>query len=75
MGNLQQVDASQEGVVEWIKRELIEEGKLVLGDDGYRLTELGRKTALRELRRYEHRPAMAMMIEIYVLNQHGHSVW
>lgn len=71
----QQQDDYQESIVEWTKRQLIDEGKLELSDEGYRLTALGRKTALKELRRYEHRPAMAMMIEIYVLNQHGHSVW
>lgn len=70
----QQFEGYHENLIEACKRQLIDEGKLTLGDDGYRLTELGRKTVLKELRRFEHRPAMAMMIEIYVLNQHEHIV-
>lgn len=56
-------------------RGLIEEGKVELTDSGYQLTERGRKAVMQELRRYEHRPAMALMIEMHVLNQHQHSVW
>ncbi|WP_020620178.1 hypothetical protein [Paenibacillus daejeonensis] len=56
-------------------RELIKEGKVELTDNGYQLTERGRAAVMPELRRYEHRPAMAMMIELHVLNQHQHSVW
>jgi hypothetical protein len=75
MPNPQQSEASQEKFIDLVKRQLIEEGKMSLGDDGYRLTELGRKTVMKELRRYETRPVMALMIEIHVLNQHEHSVW
>ena len=73
----QQFDTSHENLVESCKRQLIEEGKLVFGDDGYRLTAKGREAVFKEFRRLnlEHRPAMSMMIEVYVLNQHEHSVW
>ena len=56
-------------------RELINEGKVELTDNGYQLTEQGRAAVMRELKRYELRPAMAIMIELHVLNQHHHSVW
>lgn len=71
----QQYDATEDKLIESCKRQLIEEGKLVLTDSGYRLTAKGREVVLKELRRYEHRPEMALMIEIHVLNQHEHSVW
>ncbi|MFB9273430.1 ABC transporter ATP-binding protein [Cohnella cellulosilytica] len=57
------------------RRELIEEGKLVLTDTGYQLTELGQKAVQKELRRYEFRPAMLVMIETYVLNLHECPQW
>ncbi|WP_240421609.1 ABC transporter ATP-binding protein [Paenibacillus periandrae] len=71
----QQNDIIQDSLVDACKRQLIEDGKLVLTDSGYRLTARGREAVMKELRRYELRPAMAMMLEIHVLNQHEHSVW
>lgn len=67
---------TQETFEDICRRELIEEGKLVLTDSGYELTEIGEQAVLKELRqRYEFRPAMLTMIEIYILNRHQCPVW
>lgn len=57
------------------RRQLIEEGKLVLTDHGYELTERGVMVVQKELARYELRPAMAVLIETHILNRHECPVW
>lgn len=67
---------SQESFQDICRRDLLEDGKLVLTDSGYELTELGKQAVLKELRqRYEFRPAMLTMIEIYILTRHQCPVW
>lgn len=65
----------QESELASCRRLLIEEGKMVLTDAGYQLTELGQKAVQKELRRYELRPAMLVMIETYVLNVRQCAFW
>lgn len=63
-------------LLESCRRQLIEEGKMVLTDAGYSLTERGRQAVEKELRqRYEFRPAMLTMIEVYIMNINGCSKW
>jgi len=57
------------------RRQLIEEGKMVLTDAGYELTDRGLKVVAKELARYELRPALAIMLETHILNRHQCPVW
>ncbi|UUZ80675.1 hypothetical protein LJK88_38460 [Paenibacillus sp. P26] len=68
-------DDINELLTESCKRQLIEDGLMVLTDSGYSLTARGMKSVQKEFRRYEMRPAMAMMMEIYILNRHEVPVW
>lgn len=68
-------EVSQEEFLASCRRQLIEDGLLVFGDDGYRLTEKGKRLVEKELRRYQMRPAMLVLIETYILNVNECSVW
>ncbi len=65
----------QETLLVSCRRQLIEEGKMVLTDSGYELTDRGQKVVTKELARYELRPAMAVLIETHILNRHHCPVW
>ncbi|WP_378107107.1 hypothetical protein [Cohnella cellulosilytica] len=49
--------------------------EMLTDDEADQLTELGQKAVQKELRRYEFRPAMLVMIETYVLNLHECPQW
>lgn len=65
----------QATLLESCRRQLIEDGLLVLGDNGYRCTEKGKRMVQKELRRYEMRPAMLVLIENEIMNLNECSVW
>lgn len=66
---------SQEILLDSCRRQLIEEGKMVLTDYGYQLTERGLKAARKELERYELRPALGVLVETHILNLNECPVW
>lgn len=61
--------------MEHCRRSLIDDGLLVLDDSGYHCTEKGLKLVQKELRRYELRPGMAILIQTYVLNMNECQSW
>lgn len=58
-----------------IRRELIDKGLLVLGDDGYRCTAEGREIVRKEMRRYITRQDVLELIQIEAITNNGCSVW
>ncbi|TNJ68192.1 ABC transporter ATP-binding protein [Paenibacillus hemerocallicola] len=57
------------------RRQLIEDGLMVLGDSGYECTEKGKLLVQKELRRYQMRPAMMVLIETEIMTLNECSVW
>jgi Mn-dependent DtxR family transcriptional regulator len=50
---MQYDEINQAALVASCRRQLIEDGLMVLGDDGYRCTEKGKRLVQKELRRYQ----------------------
>lgn len=70
-----QADDINTTLLDSCRRQLIEEGKMILTDHGYELTERGLRVVEKELARYELRPGMAVLIETHILNRHQCPVW
>ncbi len=72
---MEQADDLDVRILEASRKQLIEEKKIIMNDDGsFSLTELGKEVAYKELQRYEFRPKMAIMIQMYILQMHDVSV-
>jgi hypothetical protein len=70
------LETSGNELLDSCRRQLIEQGDLFWEDELYTLTPQGRAKVEKELqRRYGLRPAMMVMIEQFVLEQHDIAVY
>lgn len=69
-------DVSHEEWVSSCRSQLIEEKLMIQEDDGrYILTPQGIEKVRKEFQRYQMRPAMMVMIEQYILQEHEITVY
>jgi hypothetical protein len=73
---IEQDDDLDARILETSRKQLIEENKIVMNEDGsFILTENGIKIVKKELERYDFRPNMAILIQMYILQLHNVSVY
>ncbi|QGQ95829.1 hypothetical protein EHS13_13555 [Paenibacillus psychroresistens] len=73
---IEQVDDLDARILETSRKQLIEENKIIMNEDGsFTLTEKGKEIVQKELQRYESRPNMAILIQMYILQMYDVSVY
>ncbi|WP_193556285.1 hypothetical protein [Paenibacillus ginsengarvi] len=70
-----QLEYDYEAEIQRRKRDLIEKGLLVLDDGGLSLTVEGLRLVRREWEyRYKTRKELGLLMEVFILTEHGHLV-